>query len=132
MIGLDTNVLVRYLAQDDPFQSPLATSLIEETLTKDHPGFISLIALTEVVWVLESCYRTPKGVLVDILERILAVKQFAVQDSDVVWHAVRAFKSGKADFADCLIERGGKAAGCSCTMTFDMEASRGTGMHLLT
>lgn len=50
MIGLDTNVLVRYLAQDDPTQSPRATEIIEQEISKEKPGYISSVVLVETVW----------------------------------------------------------------------------------
>jgi predicted nucleic-acid-binding protein len=128
MIGLDTNVLVRYLAQDDKAQSAIASKLIEETLTVSNPGFISVVSLVEVVWVLEGCYSSTKDEVIDILERLLRVKQLLVQDAEVVWQAVRAFRKGKADFADCLVEREGSVHGCEHTVTFDKMAVKAAGM----
>ncbi len=131
MIGLDTNVLVRYLAQDDKAQSAIASRLIEETLTVSKPGFISVVSLVEVVWVLEGCYGSTKDEIIDIVERLLRVKQLLVQDAEVVWQAVRLFRNGKADFADCLIERAGSAHGCDHTVSFDKSAVKAAGMAQL-
>ncbi len=128
MIGLDTNVLVRYLAQDDEAQSALATKLIEQTLSVSNPGFISLVSLVEVVWVLEGCYGSTKDEVIEIVERLLRVKQLLVQETEVVWQAVRLFRNGKADFADCLIEREGGAHGCDHTVSFDKAAVKAAGM----
>lgn len=128
MIGLDTNVLVRYLAQDDKVQSALATKLIEQSLTASKPGFISVVSLVEVVWVLEGCYGSTKDEVLDIVERLLRVKQLLVQDAEVVWQAARLFRNGKADFADCLIERAGGAHGCDHTVSFDKAAVKAAGM----
>ncbi len=125
---MDTNVLVRYLAQDDKAQSVLATKLIEETLTVSNPGFISVVSLVEVVWVLEGCYDSTKDEVIAIVERLLRVKQLRVQDAEVVWQAVRVFRNGKADFADCLIERVGCAHGCGHTVSFDKTAIKAAGM----
>ena len=131
MIGLDTNVLVRYLAQDDKVQSALAAKLVETTLSASNPGFIPAVSLVEVVWVLEECYGSTRKEIADIVERLLRVKQLRVQDADIVWLAVRLFRNGKADFADCLIERECHAQGCDCTVTFDKAAVKATGMRLL-
>jgi predicted nucleic-acid-binding protein len=131
MIGLDTNVLVRYLAQDDKAQSALATKLIEQTLSVSKPGFISVVSLVEVVWVLEGCYGSTKDEIIEIAERLLRVKQLLVQDAEVVWQAVRLFRNGNADFADCLIERAGSAQGCDHTVSFDKAAVKAAGMVLL-
>lgn len=128
MIGLDTNVLIRYLAQDDKAQSAIATKLIEQTLTASRPGFISVISLIEVVWVLEGCYGSTKDEIIHVVESLLRVKQLLVQDAEVVWQAVRLFRNGKADWADCLIERAGNAHGCDHTVSFDKAAIKATGM----
>ncbi|MDO8412984.1 MAG: type II toxin-antitoxin system VapC family toxin [Gallionellaceae bacterium] len=131
MIGLDTNVLVRYLTQDDKAQAAAATRLIEKTLTSEAPGFISLVALVEVVWVLESCYHCTRQDIAAIIEQLLRVKQMHVQNAEVVWHTWRLFAAGKADFADCLIERIGQAHECIHTVTFDKNAAIAVGMQLL-
>jgi predicted nucleic-acid-binding protein len=106
VIGLDTNVLVRYLVQDDKVQSGAATRLVEKVLTVETPGFISLVALVEVIWVLESCYHCTRQEVAAIIERLLRVKQMRVQDAEVVWRAWRLYAGGKTDFADCLIQAG--------------------------
>lgn len=130
MIGLDTNVLVRYLAQDDPKQSPKATRLIE-SFTVDAPGYVSVVAVVELVWVLTGCYASTKAELCEVLETLLRAKGIIVAHADIVWQALRMFKEGKADFADCLIERFANEAGCSHTTTFDRDASRHCGMRLI-
>ena len=92
MIGLDTNVIVRYLAQDDPRQAAIATRLIEKTLTADARGFISVVTLAEVVWVMATSYATPRETIVDVLERLLTAPQLTVERADIVWRAVAAFR----------------------------------------
>ena len=130
MIGVDTNVLVRYLAQDDAVQSPRATSFIEKECSVSAPGFVGLVVLVEVVWVSESRYGATRGEIAEILRRILSIRQLVVQDVEIAWKALRLFESTKADFADCLIERTANAAGCQRIVTFDKQASRG-GMVML-
>ena len=127
MIGLDTNVLVRYLAQDDRAQAAVATTLIENRCSIESPGFVGLVVLAEVVWVSESSYGASRTDVAEIVKRILSIRQLVVQDAEVVWQALRQFESGRADFADCLIRRGAEAAGCDKTMSFDRRA----GMTLL-
>ena len=131
MIGLDTNVLVRYLAQDEKTQSALASRLIERELTPEAPGFVSLIALVETVWVLESCYGCTRADVTAVIERLLRVKQLKIQEAETAWRALRLFVSGKADFSDCLIERLGHAHNCLHTATFDKTAAKFAGMKLL-
>ncbi len=130
MIGLDTNVLVRYLAQDDAKQSPKATRLIE-SFTVDAPGYISLVSIVELVWVLAGCYASTRAELCEVLETLLRAKGIVVAQADTVWKALRLFKEGKADFADCLIERSANEAGCSHTTTFDRDAAKHCGMRLI-
>ena len=130
MIGIDTNVLVRYIAQDDPTQSKRASRLIEHECSAASPGFISLIVLVELVWVSESCYDASHDEVVEIVKRILSTRQLVVQNAEIAWKALRLFESGKADFADYLVERIAAAAGCSGVVTFDKAAAK-TGMTLL-
>ena len=130
MIGIDTNVLVRYLAQDDPGQSPRATSFIETECSPSRPGFIPLVVLVEVVWVSESCYGATRAEIAEIVRRILSTKQLVVQDAETAWKALRVFEATNTDFADCVIERTADAAGCEHVVSFDRQASR-AGMVLL-
>lgn len=130
MIGLDTNVLVRYVAQDDPKQSPMANHLIE-SLTVEAPGYVSAVSVVELVWVLTDCYALTKGELCEVLGTLLRTKEIVVAHADTMWQAVRLFRDGKADFADCLIARFATAAGCDYTATFDRDAAKHCGMRLL-
>ena len=130
MIGLDTNVLVRYIMQDDPKQSPKATALIEQ-LSPDNPGFITLVSVVELYWVLTSSYGLTDQQVKQALEVLLRAKQIIVDRADQVLRALRVFDDGKADFADCLIERTAAAAGCEQTMTFDVGAAKHAGMTLI-
>ena len=124
MIGLDTNVLVRYLAQDDPVQSQHATHIIERHLTEDDPGFISLVTTVETVWVLERVYGMSTGEIASCLERVLQAEALSVQNEQEVFTAMLAIKTGKGSFADVLIASLGTWAGCRSTLTFDRKAGR--------
>ena len=130
MIGLDTNVLVRYIMQDDPKQSPKATRLIE-SLDINSPGYIAMVSINELYWVLTSSYGLTREQVAQALEAMLRTKQLCVERADQVLRALRIFGAGKADFADCLIEQSASAAGCSQTVTFDVGASKHAGMALL-
>jgi predicted nucleic-acid-binding protein len=131
MIGLDTNVLVRYLAQDDRIQSPIATRFLEGSLTMDEPGFVATVVLAELVWVFESNYQLGREQVANLLDGLLRANQLKFQDPDSAIQALRDFRTSKADYVDCLIQRLGSVAGCSQTMTFDRAASRINGMQLL-
>ncbi|CAM3117659.1 VapC toxin family PIN domain ribonuclease [Pseudomonas floridensis] len=128
MIGLDTNVLVRYVAQDDPKQSPKASALIE-SFTINSPGFVTAVSVVELVWVLQSCYESTKSEIILVLETLLRTRELKIENADVVWQALRLFSDSKADFADCLIERSAKAAGCDYVVSFDSKAIKTTGMQ---
>lgn len=130
MTGLDTNVLARYVMQDDARQSPRATRLIE-SLGADAPGFVSLVSVVELVWVLSSCYGLAHEQLAQVLDLLLRSKEIVVDRADQVLKALRVFRAGSADFADCLIERTAADAGCGVTMTFDAAAAKTAGMTLI-
>ncbi|MCD7038761.1 type II toxin-antitoxin system VapC family toxin [Pseudomonas sp. MAFF 311095] len=130
MIGLDTNVLVRYVTQDDPVQSAKASALIE-SLSTASPGFISMVSIVELVWVLQSCYQSAKRDVVTVLETLLRTRELTIEHAELIWQALRKFVANKADFADCLIERCAHAAGCEYTATFDLNAIKTMGMKRL-
>jgi predicted nucleic-acid-binding protein len=130
MIGLDTNVLVRYIMQDDAKQAPQATRLVE-SLSAEAPGFLPLVAVVELAWVLSSAYDLDRAQLVEAFEGVLRTKELVIERAEVVWKALRAFRSVNADFADCLIAHSAASAGCEKTMTFDRGAAKSAGMTLL-
>jgi predicted nucleic-acid-binding protein len=130
MIGLDTNVLVRYLAQDDPVQSAKATALIERRLTEQDPGFISVVAMAETVWVLERAYGLADADIAAAIERTLQVDALVVESEQEVFTAMVALKEGRGSFADALIGALGASAGCSHSLTLDRKALRLSGFVL--
>ncbi len=131
MIGLDTNILVRYLAQDDPVQSPKATELIERRLTWDDPGFVSVVAMVEIVWVLGRAYGLADHEIAAAIERTLQADVLVVENEQEVFSAMIALKEGRGSFADALIGALGARAGCSRTLSFDQKASRLPGFELV-
>jgi predicted nucleic-acid-binding protein len=130
LIGVDTNVLVRFFAKDDPDQTTRAKEFLG-SLSPPSPGFVSLISLTELVWVLRGRYRSNKAELIECLKSLLNSSELILESEAAVVQAVHRFATNKADFADCLIERCGHLAGCKETVTFDREAARSAGMRLL-
>jgi predicted nucleic-acid-binding protein len=130
MIGLDTNVLVRYIMQDDAKQSPKATKLLE-SLTAEEPGFVPLVAVVELGWVLSACYGLDRVEISSALELMLRTKTLVVDRAEDVERALRVFKARSADFADCLIECIAASAGCVKTMTFDAGAAKAAAMKLI-
>lgn len=117
MIGLDTNVLVRHLTQDDASQAAMVARVIDKATAGSL--FISTIVLCEVVWVLRDIYDRKREQIEDVVEKILLSEQFAFENKNVLWQALSDFRRGKDDFADYVISRLAQAAGCSHTLTFD-------------
>jgi predicted nucleic-acid-binding protein len=131
VIGLDTNVIVRYLAQDDARQSAAATRLIEGSLTAESRGFISIVTLAEVVRVMASNYRATRATVADIVEGLLTAPQLMLEHADALWRALGLYRESKADFSDAVIVELGRDAGCSATVTFDRNAAAHPGFEAL-
>ena len=130
MIGLDTNILVRYLTQDDPMQSPKATEIIERRLTEQNPGFVSVVVMVETVWVLDRAYGLGAHQIATAVERMLQTDVLVVENEQEVFTAMVALKHGHGSFADALIAELGIRAGCTSTLTFDHKALRLPGYRL--
>ena len=130
MIGLDTNIMVRYLTQDDPVQSGKATEILERRLTEDNPGFVSIVAMVETVWVLERAYGFSGAEIVAAVERMLQADALVVENEFEVFTAMIAVKEGRGAFADAVIAALGAKAKCSGTLTFDEKALRLAGFEL--
>ena len=130
MIGLDTNVVIRYLTQDDARQAAKANKLIEQQLSPKSPGFITVITMVEIVWVLESCYRQNRDDISRVLYSLLTTKQLVVECADKVYLALRRYGNAKADLSDALIAIIAEQEGCERVVTFDKQAVN-VGMELL-
>jgi predicted nucleic-acid-binding protein len=130
MIGLDTNIVVRYLTHDDPVQAAAAVRVMD-SLSTESPGFLSLIVIAELVWVLEVSYHFKKNEIMQVLDTLLRSKELVIEQSEVVSQALRKFSASRADFAACLIERCGHVAECQYTATFDQHAASSAGMRLI-
>jgi predicted nucleic-acid-binding protein len=125
VIGLDTNVLVRYIVQDEPAQCRQAARLIESRCTKESPGQVCLIVLCELVWVLDRGYGFSRADVGAVLRRLLTVAKLCVERADVARQALRSFETGNADFADCLIGVTNRANQAEVTYTFDRKTCNG-------
>lgn len=131
MIGLDTNILLRFLLNDDPLQSPKARALLR-SLTTNEPGWIGLATILEVAWVLGNSKAMTREGVAQMITFLLSLDSVKVEGAAAVASSVATFRFTKADFADCLIAASARAAGCSKTVTFDQLAARDAGMELLT
>ena len=132
MIGLDTNILVRYIVRDDPKQTKAATRLIESRCTADDPGLVASIVLCEIVWVLESAYGYDRTAISSVLRRLLTVEELQVQESDLAWSALNLYDEARADFADYMIGLSNQMQGVETTYTLDHKAAESPLFRLLT
>jgi predicted nucleic-acid-binding protein len=130
MIGLDTNVLARYIAEDDAAQGAAAARIIE-SLSAESPGFVPLVVIAELVWVLQFSYRFTKHEIAEVVEKLLRSAELMIENAEIVAQALREFRRSRADFADCLIERCAHAAGCQHIVTFDKRAATLANMRLI-
>lgn len=129
MTGLDTNILARYLLHDDPGQYAIAAEVIEN-LTLAEPGFVSLVTIVELVWVLSRVYGNAASQIADAVEGLLAVDTMTLQNEEEIASALAQCKAGAASFADALVAALGSWAGCETTLTFDKAAARLPGITL--
>jgi predicted nucleic-acid-binding protein len=131
VIGLDTNVVIRFLAQDDKDQSAIATRLISR-LSEEEQGFISSVVLAEVSWVLLRRYRLSRDEIFSTLLGLLETAELIVENSAAVYRALAVYKAGgSVEFADALIAETAALAGAKETVTFDRAAAAEAGMKLL-
>jgi predicted nucleic-acid-binding protein len=131
MIGLDTNILVRFLVGDDPGQSRTAERLIKSRCTVEAPGWINRIVLCELVWVLEGAYGYARAMIAEVVQHLLQTAELEFDDVEMIWQALRAYRDRGSDFADAMIVRGNLDAGCENTYTFDKRMSRLPGTQFL-
>lgn len=124
MIGLDTNLLVRYLTKDDAAQYAKVERLIDDAVGRDERLLINCSVLCEVTWVLDAAYDYPRTAIADTLERILETAQFEIEHANDVRQALHDYRSTKADFSDALIGRVNRTLGAKHTATFDRDLKR--------
>lgn len=127
MIGLDTNVLVRYLTQDDPVQSAQVDAVIEQ-LSAEQPGAISHIVLCELVWVLSRAYKYSREQSAEVIHAVLTCQEFQIERVDMAELALLDYQQGNADFSDYLLARRHQYMGAEYTVTFDSKAAGATRM----
>jgi predicted nucleic-acid-binding protein len=130
MIGIDTNVLVRYVVQDDARQAAIANQFIETTLSDEEPGWIASVVLCEFVWVLEAAYGYARHSIAPALQRLFEVDRFRVEAPALAWRALGEYRNG-ADFSDALVALANEEKGCGYTATFDRAAAKLKGVRLL-
>lgn len=131
MIGIDANVLIRYITQDDLKQSQVANHFIEKQISSENPGVISKIVLCELAWMLSKPYRYNREQITTVLRQILMTREFTVEETDTALQALEEYQHGKAGFADYLIAQTHVKIGAKYTATFDITAAKGNYFKLL-
>jgi predicted nucleic-acid-binding protein len=131
MIGIDSNLLLRLIVGDDPKQAVVARDFLRDKCKADTPGYVCHIVLVEVVWTLAKAYGFSRDRIAAAIEQVLETAQLDIESSNDVAAAVKDYRSGPADFADCLLVRVNSAAGCAHTVTFDRKAAKLKGFQLL-
>jgi predicted nucleic-acid-binding protein len=131
MRGLDTNILVRYLAADDARQTAAAEHLLEESQRKDEPLFLPVLVLCELVWVLNRRYGQSKAQIAQTLERVLSMQLLRFEHEALVRRSLAAYQAGKADFPDYLMGQICLQAGCRDIVTFDRDLKGAPGYTVM-
>jgi predicted nucleic-acid-binding protein len=129
MIALDTNILVRFVAQDDPVNSPRANAIMS-SISIDEPAWIAITAVAEFACVMSRVLRIERADVYSLLDQLLKRPDVVVEQADLVRKAANQFRSGGAEFSDYLVACSGEAAGCTHTLTFDRKAAKSAGMTL--
>lgn len=127
MLGIDTNVLVRFLVRDDETQFEKARRLIKREVAAGRRVFVNQLVLMETEWVLRSRYDLPKSQIIAALSRLLEAADLQLEDEPSIEEALFIWKDAAADFADCLIGAKNRRMGCRATATFDVKASKLSG-----
>jgi len=131
LIGLDTNVFIRYIVQDDEQQAQLATDVIENQCSVENPAFINEITLCEIVWVLKRAYHYDKSIILAVLKQLLSGSEVYISSHVDAWEAYADYETGNADFSDYFIARINKKMGCPFTFSFDKKACQHENFKLL-
>jgi predicted nucleic-acid-binding protein len=131
MIGIDTNVLLRLIVEDDVKQARLAQKSMEKHCSEEEPGFINSIVLVEIVWVLERSYKYSRIDIVSALEAIFQVKELSVQSPNEAWEALHQYRNDEAGFADLYIGAINRSEKCITTLTFDKKAASSKSFQLV-
>lgn len=119
MIAIDTNVLIRFLVEDDAAQTERVRKLLQQAVDSDSPSYVSDIVMCEVVWVLERSYKFRRAEIGAALQRVLRARHLAFLSSEQLARALEAYDRGRGDFADYLIREHARAGGCQAVATFD-------------
>ncbi|NDB83369.1 MAG: PIN domain-containing protein [Alphaproteobacteria bacterium] len=130
MIGLDTNILVRYFTQDNEVQAQIVENIIENYGNSPNSLFINNIVMCELVLVLEKGYKYSKEQVALVINQMLSTEEFAFEKQELLWLALNEYVQNKSDYSDTLIGLINKSSDCLKTITFDEDAAKGSNFKL--
>ena len=130
MIGIDTNILVRYFTQDNLEQAQIVEQVINSYATSPNSLFINNIVMCELIWVLERGYKYSKEAISTVIKQMLSTEEFAFENQELLWLSLNQYNQNKLDFSDALIGESNKEFGCSKTLTFDQAAIKANNFKL--
>ena len=130
MIGIDTNILVRYFTQDDLEQAKIVEQIIDTHATAPNSLFINNIVMCELIWVLERGYKYSREAISNVIKQMLSTEEFAFENQKLLWLSLNQYIHSHLDFADALIAEINKELGCSITLTFDKGATKASNFKL--
>ncbi len=123
MLGIDTNVLVRFVTRDEPRQAKRARATVVDAAERGERLFVNAIVLCELVWVLRSAYTESRERICEVLALLLSTPEFVIEDADLARRALRDYEAG-GDFADPFIGHRNRRSSCEVTLTFDKRLAR--------
>ena len=130
MIGIDTNILVRYLTQDDLEQAKIVEEIFDLHATSPNTIFINNIVMCELIWVLDRGYKYSKEDIIQVIKQILSTEEFTFENQELLWMALNEHSHYNLEFSDALIGEINKLAGCVETLTFDQGAVKASNFRL--
>ena len=130
MIGVDTNILVRYFTQDNLEQAQIVEQIIDTHATTPNSLFVNNIVMCELIWVLERGYKYSKEEISKVIKQMLSTEEFTFEKQELLWLALNQYNQNKLDFSDALIGELNKEYGCSETLTFDQATIKDNNFKL--
>ncbi len=131
MPALDTNVLVRYVVQDDGGQLAAARRLIERCIAEGRSLFVPVTVTLELEWVLRTRYGCVKDDVLQVLSSLFSAAELTFESERALEVALQLYREGSADFADCLHIALAAEAGEAPLWTFDKGAAKVHGASLI-
>jgi predicted nucleic-acid-binding protein len=130
MIGIDTNILIRYFTQDNLEQAQIVEQIIDNYANSPNSMFVNNIVMCELIWVLERGYKYSKEEIGQVIKQMLSTEEFAFENQELLWLALNQYIQNKLDFSDALIGELNIEFGCSETLTFDQAAIKANNFKL--